>query len=391
MTTIKIRLPEKLPSEKLTPVKFKAWKGQLVVFLKQSHDYRRFLHGGIYATWSANDEVQDRIAVLHADDQPQAGGDAGRLLADRQTQLETFLSIIAGLCDASQYEDVMQRSTNIEWIWNLIESDYDIQKKGRHFLKLDAIAYNKAGTESYTAFYKRLRSHFTDNLRKTGEQVGSRNNEQLTEDEKISPTLENTIVFMALRDIDPRLPSYVEQVYGHRMDRHTTLYDLQTEIFQALPKLLTDLGMKDATFGAIDQVYNDQDQQLEPQDLPTCAAATGFQRYNDTPTQRFTFRQRNNTAQQGQPAQQGQRGRYQTSGQRNGPQVRFRPQQNQTGKLCNLCRDAGFPMRVCQTHNMSECNRWNRSSIAQIRSMVLEDNIDPMEYPDSNYFEEDEA
>ena len=105
MTTIKIKLPEKL-SEGLTPVKFKAWKGQLIVFLKQSRDYTRFLPGGIYANWLANEETENRIANLHATDTPADA--AAERLQDRQTQLETFLSIIAGLCDASQYEDVMQ-------------------------------------------------------------------------------------------------------------------------------------------------------------------------------------------------------------------------------------------------------------------------------------------
>ena len=128
MTTIKIKLPETLPAEKLTPVKFKAWKGQLTVYLKQSPEYRRFLPGGIYSTWSANVDVADRIQALHASDTPADAAARAPRLVDRQTQLETFLSIIASICHSSQYDDVMQRSTSVEWIWNLIESDYDIQK-----------------------------------------------------------------------------------------------------------------------------------------------------------------------------------------------------------------------------------------------------------------------
>ena len=56
----------------------------------------------------------------------------------------------------------MQRSTSIDWIWNLIEVDYDIQKKGQHFLKVDAITFNQAGAETPMSFYKRLRSFFTE-------------------------------------------------------------------------------------------------------------------------------------------------------------------------------------------------------------------------------------
>ena len=370
-TTIKIRLPQKLPPspEGLTPVEFKAWKGQVIVYLKQSADFRRFLTGGIYATWTANDEHQDRIQNVHATDQPANNAQLPQRLIDRQTQLETFLSIIAGICDTSQYDDIMQRSTSIEWIWNLIESDYDIEKKGRHFLKVDEISFKK-GQESYNAFYKRFRSHFSDNLRKTGERVKSRNNAQLTEDEKLSPTLENTIVYMALKDIDSRLPAYIEQTFGHRMDRDTTLYDLQAEIFQSLPKLLTDLEVKDANLGAVGTTDYGYPTEQTDMEQPNLAA--------------FGYGQRSNFQPRGQYRTRGSappRSRYHNAS-RGGPPVRFRTPQNETGKLCNLCRDAGFPMRVYQSHNMNTCNRWDRNSIAQIRSMVLDDNIDPMDYPD---------
>ena len=370
MTTIKIRLPEKLPTEGLTPVKFKAWKGQLIIYLKQSADYRRFLPpNGPYATWSATADVVDRIEAVHANDQAANNAQNAARLTDRQTQLETFLSIIAGVCDSSQYDDVMQRSTSVAWIWNLIESDYDIQKTGRHFLKLDDIAFKK-GTESYHAFYKRLRSHFSDNLRKTGERVKSRNNEELAEDEKLSPTLENTIVYMALKDIDPRLPAYVEQTYGHRMDRHTTLFDLQVEIFQAIPKLIADLDTKEANLGAV-QEYQGYVYQPAPEEQEQPAMAA------------FGYTPRGG---RGGPPFRGQFNRPRNNGQRppfhNAAQPRFRPSQNATGKHCNLCRDAGFPPKVYQSHYMNTCNRWNKSTVAQIRSMVLEDNIDPNDYPE---------
>ena len=405
-TSIKIRLPNKLPpsSEGLTAVQFKAWKGQLIVYLKQNADFKRFLTGGCYATWSANDEHQDRLRTVHATDQPADNTQIPQRLAERQTQLETVLSIIAGNCDFSQYDDIMQRSTSIDWIWNLIESDYDIQKKGRHFLKVDEFSFKK-GQESYNAFYKRLRGHFSDNLRKAGERVKSKNNEQLTEDEKLSPTLENTIVYMALKDIDSRLPAYIEQIFGHRMDRDTTLYDLQAEIFQSLPKLLADIEAKEANLGyvAADD-YQTHAEQNDPawsptgqQEQPSLAAfgygqRGGFQ-------QRGQYRPRGSAPPRYSAAPRGYSAapRGYSATPRGRPMIRFRlpAPATETGKLCNLCRDAGFPRRVYETHNMNACNRWDRSTVAQIRSMVLDDNINPMDYPEHTetyqYQEEEEA
>ena len=174
-TRIKIQPPEKLPIDGITATQFKAWKTSLIIYLKQNSDFRRFMQGGIYAAWESADENPVRIDGLHANDQPPADGDENvdDRLTERQTQLETFLSIIAGVVNTSQHNDVMVRSVSLESVWDMLESDFDIQKQGRHFMKIDTIKYDKNGGETVNAFYKRLRNFFSDNLRKTGELVKS--------------------------------------------------------------------------------------------------------------------------------------------------------------------------------------------------------------------------
>ena len=68
-------------------------------------------------------------------------------------------------------------------------------------MKVDLIRYNKTSGESVTAFYKRYRAFFVKNLWKTGEFIKAKN-ACYTEDEKITYTLGNIIVYMALREID---------------------------------------------------------------------------------------------------------------------------------------------------------------------------------------------
>ena len=61
----------------------------------------------------------------------------------------------------------------------------------------------------------------------------------------------------------------------------------------------------------------------------------------------------------------------------------FRPRQPGAGyvqKFCSLCRDAGLPARVYQAHNLTECYRLNRSTVTQLRSLVLDDNLVPEDY-----------
>ena len=94
-----------------------------------------FLEGGTYQEWTSADKNVHRIPRLNQNDRPgPEEGTAAELLIERQTQLATLLTIVGGIVHNSQYKDVMRRSTSMKWIWNLIETDYDIQKKGRHFL-----------------------------------------------------------------------------------------------------------------------------------------------------------------------------------------------------------------------------------------------------------------
>ena len=175
-TRVKIQAPVNLPPTGLSPVTLKAWKAQLTVYLKQSETYRRFLTNGVYEAWTAADVNEDRILALHEDDTYAddvvgfANLNVARL-TERRIELETFLSIIANLCDTSDYEDIMMYSTSLDWVIKHIEQVNDIQKKGVHFLKLYQITFNKTSGETYTAFYKRFRGHFQDNLRKQGDIV----------------------------------------------------------------------------------------------------------------------------------------------------------------------------------------------------------------------------
>ena len=123
---VKVQPPAKLPPTGLTPVTLKAWKSGLVVYLKQSVEYRRFLPGGIYATWTAAENNAHRITILKDSDriaatvEGHAAQNATRLI-ERRVELETFLSIVANLCDTSDYEDILMNSISLDWIIKHIE------------------------------------------------------------------------------------------------------------------------------------------------------------------------------------------------------------------------------------------------------------------------------
>lgn len=393
---LKIAVPTKLPptSEGISPVEFKTWKGRLIIYLRQNRECRLFLEGGIYSTWVAAKIFPDRIRALHATDAPgeNDGTDAEHLM-ERQTQLATLLDLVGGVVDASQYEDVMQKSTGMPWIWNLIKVDYNIQKKGRHFLKIDAYSFNPAGAETPLAFYKRFRSFFTDNLRKRGERDASNENVVLTANEVMSPTLENTIVYMALKAVDARLPAKIDKLFGPRMNADVTLFDLHDEIFIDTPEIIQDLDKKES---GLNNIGCENSEYAMGETLASTYLVPTYQtQIYQEPTEASSL----NAFGRGQFRPRGfnnYRPRFQSFQQR--PQFgsqrpAFRPRlpwqqaprfQNTLTKFCSLCKDAGSPEHVVRSHGMNDCSRLSRSTVSQMRSMVLDDQVDPANYPETD-------
>ena len=70
--------------------------------------------------------------------------------------------------------------------------------------------------------------------------------EHVTEDDELTPTLENFVVLTWLRLIPPSLPRLVKQCYGTEL-RSCTLASIKLEISQALSSLLEEILASDDT------------------------------------------------------------------------------------------------------------------------------------------------
>ena len=88
------------------------------------------------------------------------------LLKLRQRQLRTVLSIVGKCVSSGHYDAVMRHSTSLESIYDMLRSDYDMQKKGIHFLNLLDMKFD-ATNLTPIAFYNQYRTMITSNLAKT--------------------------------------------------------------------------------------------------------------------------------------------------------------------------------------------------------------------------------
>ena len=127
----------------------------------------------------------------------------------------------------------------VRWHGDQVNDDIENIEE-RSFVKLDLAVEYTADTP-YQTFFKQFRAGFIYILRKRGDVLAYKNDQQLTEDEVMSPTLEASIVLWALERIDARLPKNVKKNYGHQMVNNKCLVSLQPTIFQNIGALLLEL------------------------------------------------------------------------------------------------------------------------------------------------------
>ena len=377
MTTIKLLAPKGLPEEGLTSVAFEAWQNQTISFLEQEV-VNYFFISGIYSTWLSKQTTQDgrRISKLDAADpdkldiesksNPDAEtakqGELQQLLLKRNSQLTKCLQLVANLCQYSEQSDVMNCSTSLSWVWDYLKKHYNIESRGSHFLGIAAI--NPRPDQKPIVFYKQFRAGFINNLRKANDTIVYKDNLKLTEDEKISPTFECTIMLWALEKLDPRLPSKVQKDFGFRMEGNTTLIELQTAIFQAVPGMIEELNeAADAR-----AVYLGE----EAPDIAVLAAMGG----------------------QGGRGRGRVRGRGRGVGQRLQGRAVARGGQQATGGVrqnhCRVCKLAGKSDAVVRSHTIGQCYFFTKQDQADLLA-----NLNTMETnfttgPDSPYYQVEE-
>ena len=234
MAPIKIYPPTKLPEKGVTDLLFNIWMEEIEVYLSQDDRFTPFMRGGTYSAWEAYDVNADRITAPLAEDNLAA-------LPTRRAQLRTFLSIVAKACDVNHYNVVTRHSTSLQWIYDKLREDYDIQQKGIHFFNLLDLHY-KPGA-SVMGFYNEYRNLIIANLKKRGDEIRWQN-DTLARDEKLSPTFEDLILVNVLTLIDARLPVHVREHYHHHIGRDRTLMDFKSDILVKIPVFLSELDNK---------------------------------------------------------------------------------------------------------------------------------------------------
>ena len=118
------------------------------------------------------------------------------------------LGQIANFCPVISRNSIVKHSTSLNDIWQKIRQHYGFQSSGAHFLDLASIRLQP--DERPEDLFQRLMAFFEDNLLSVHGAL-THHGDQVTTEEDLSPTMENTVVFLWLQLIHPGLPLLVKQ------------------------------------------------------------------------------------------------------------------------------------------------------------------------------------
>ena len=213
---------------------FENWRQNLVYTLSLDPHFAPFLVEGV--TWLKKSKTNPLRGFV--DDSSSVPEARRRTAQQKSTMLELMLGQIANYCPIISRNTIVKSSTSIEFIWHAIRLHFGFQATGAHFVDFNDIQLEP--NERPEDLYQRLMAFVDDSLLKSNGNL-THHGDPPSEDEELSPTLENFIVLTWLRLINPALPQLVKQRYGTEL-RSRTLASIKPEISQAMSSLLDQIS-----------------------------------------------------------------------------------------------------------------------------------------------------
>ena len=178
---------------------FESWRQNLTYTLSLDKNFAPFLVEG--ATWlKKTRQAPFRGFVNDTEDVPEA---SRKTRQQKVTLLELMLGQIANYCPVIARNTIIKNSTSVDSVWQMIRQHYGFQSTGAHFIDLSSISLQP--DERPEDLFQRLMAFIEDSLLKPDSGI-THHGAVITEEEELTPTLENFVVLTWLRLIHPDLP-----------------------------------------------------------------------------------------------------------------------------------------------------------------------------------------
>lgn len=164
--------------------------------------------------------------------------DAKRRTAEQKVvHRDLMLGHIANYCPMICRHTIVKNSTSLGNVWQAIRFHYGFQSSGSNILNFNDLKLEP--DERPGDLYQRLISLAGKNFLKAACNI-QQHGDAPTEDEDLTPSMENLIVLTWLRLIHPSLTALIKQRYGTEL-RSKTLASIKPEISKVLDSLLDEI------------------------------------------------------------------------------------------------------------------------------------------------------
>ena len=352
-------------TEQETIISFNSWRSNLLYILNLNPAFAIFLRPGI--TWTQR--VRDPLDTRGFDNDTIAddaeGAAEGAIIPDpngytaiqKVANLELCLGQIANFAPIIYRDTIEKESISIDSIWKAIKLHYGFQTSGGNFI--DFVNIKHSPPERAETLFQRMLTFIGNNLLSPNSGILHKGR-AVAEEEDITPTIENLIVLLWLRELHPNLPNIVKQKYGADL-RLQSLASLKPEISLALDSLMDEAKMNDG--GRINRAGQQ----------PSFNRNNVNNRFGRPPNSSFANRPNNN------------RPNFNPKPQRSDRQTDWRSErQKPMFKVCALCKAANRPNTQ---HFLSACKflpKSDRDFMSRARQVLVED--EEAEFPE--YYDE---
>ena len=162
------------------------WKDNLIFILSEDPKFAELLKPG--TIWQKKSKSSPNRGFTNT-----SGGETAQ---QKVVVLERMLGQIANYCPVISRNSIVKNSTYIDSIWQSIRLHFGLQSTGGHFLDFADIKMEPG--EKPEDLYQRLVSFVEDNFLEAGGNI-THHGEKCTDDEELTPMVENIIVLTWLR------------------------------------------------------------------------------------------------------------------------------------------------------------------------------------------------
>ena len=223
-----------------------AWCEQLIYHISNEDRFERYVED--LKTWSSVASGTPHRGFT-ADTQDINGK---KFSAEKKAiNLKVLLGFISIHAPVISSAFIREEAHSIDEIFDRLRQYYDYRKSGTNIM--DIFNFKCGATETREALWERCYSFMEDSLITKASAI-KHCGVKLENDERLTPTLQNITVMIWLDAIHRDLPSIIKQRFAITL-RDSTLYSIRTEISDAIPSLLQEIGDREGNISYSSSSY----------------------------------------------------------------------------------------------------------------------------------------